>query len=190
MSELLVMAFDTKEAGFEMRDALIGLRKDGLVEAGDIVVVTRADDGAPQLHQTVNLTAAGALGGGFWGALIGLLFLSPVAGAAVGAGVGAVAGAHTDIGVNDEFLRAAGRLMPNEGSAVFVLMNKTKADDMLARLNNLGLEVSPLRTDLPEDFETRLTGVLNLGGAARFDGREITQGSIGRLARVVGTSAM
>lgn len=36
----------------------------------------------------MNLTAAGALGGGFWGTLVGLLFLNPLLGAAVGAASG------------------------------------------------------------------------------------------------------
>ena len=33
----------------------------------------------------LNLTTAGAIGGGFWGSLVGLLFLNPILGAAVGA---------------------------------------------------------------------------------------------------------
>lgn len=36
------------------------------------------------LHQAANLTAAGAVGGGFWGMLIGMIFLNPLVGAAVG----------------------------------------------------------------------------------------------------------
>jgi uncharacterized membrane protein len=43
------------------------------------------------------------------GTLIGLLFLNPLAGAAVGAGVGAgtgaITGSLTDIGVNDDWSR-------------------------------------------------------------------------------------
>lgn len=49
-----------------------------------------------------NLTAAGAVSGGFWGALVGLLFLNPGLGIAVGATTGAVSGALADVGVNNK----------------------------------------------------------------------------------------
>jgi uncharacterized membrane protein len=53
----------------------------------------------------VNLTAAGALGGGFWGMLLGLLFLNPFLGAAIGATAGPLSGRFTDIGINDQMMR-------------------------------------------------------------------------------------
>nr|WP_232017751.1 DUF1269 domain-containing protein [Cereibacter sphaeroides] len=59
----------------------------------DVVVVTRDAEGKVKLHQAVNLTAAGAVGGSFWGLLIGLLFLNPLLGLAVGAGAGSSASA-------------------------------------------------------------------------------------------------
>ena len=48
------------------------------------------EKGKAKLHQAVNLTAAGAAGGGFWGLLIGMIFMNPLIGAAVGAGAGAL----------------------------------------------------------------------------------------------------
>jgi uncharacterized membrane protein len=50
------------------------------------------------LNQAVNLTAAGALSGGFWGSLIGLIFLCPMLGFAIGAATGAASGALTECG--------------------------------------------------------------------------------------------
>lgn len=44
----------------------------------------------------MNLTAAGAVGGSFWGMLIGMLFLNPLAGAAIGAGAVAFSEPHED----------------------------------------------------------------------------------------------
>ena len=51
--------------------------------------VSRDAEGKIKLHQAINLTAAGPVGGGFWGMLIGMTFLNPLVGAAVGAGAGA-----------------------------------------------------------------------------------------------------
>ena len=63
-----------------MRGALAKLQAQYLIDMEDVVVVTRDAKGAVQLHQAVNLTAAGAAGGVFWGLLIGLLFLNPLLG--------------------------------------------------------------------------------------------------------------
>jgi uncharacterized membrane protein len=53
----------------------------------------------------INTTAAGAVGGAFWGTLIGLIFLMPLAGAALGAASGAVSGALTDLGISNKFMK-------------------------------------------------------------------------------------
>ena len=86
MSDLIVVAFDDEATAFELRAALVKLQKEYLIEMEDAVVVTKSADGKVALHQAVNLTATGAVGGGMWGALVGLLFLNPLLGAAVGAG--------------------------------------------------------------------------------------------------------
>jgi uncharacterized membrane protein len=54
-----------------MRAALAKMQKEYLIDMEDIVVVTRDDNGKVTLHQAANLTAAGAVGGTFWGMLIG-----------------------------------------------------------------------------------------------------------------------
>ena len=47
-----------------------------------------------------------------WGGLIGLLFLAPLFGMAIGAATGATAGKTADVGVNDDFMKAWGRSCP------------------------------------------------------------------------------
>ncbi|MFD9432815.1 hypothetical protein [Streptomyces sp. NPDC060002] len=56
-----------------------------MVELEDAVVVERRGDGGIKLHQAVTHTAVGAAGGAVWGGVIGLPFLAPPPGAAVGA---------------------------------------------------------------------------------------------------------
>ncbi len=134
MSDLIVVAFDDEATAFELRAALVKLQKEYLIEMEDAVVVTKSADGKVALHQAVNLTATGAVGGGMWGALIGLLFLNPLLGAAVGAGAGAISGKLTDIGINDQFMKDLGATLTNGGAAVCVLVRKVTGDKVLEGL--------------------------------------------------------
>ena len=92
MSNLVVVTFEDESTAFEMREALKKMQKEYLIKLEDVVVVTKNEKGNPQLHQSVNLTAAGAVGGSFWGMLIGFLFMNPLVGMAAGAAGGASRG--------------------------------------------------------------------------------------------------
>lgn len=164
MSELIVIAFDDETTGFELRAELVKMQKDYLIEMEDAVVVTREGEDDIKLHQAVNLTAAGAIGGGFWGTLVGLLFLNPLLGAAVGAGAGALAGRLTDIGINDDFMREVGHSLQPGGSAVFVLVRKMTADKVLERLKDFHARGRVLQTSLSHEDEQKLRDAVS--GAA------------------------
>ena len=84
MSNLVAVVFPDQTTAFEMRAALLKMQKENLIDLEDSVVVTRDEKGKVKLDQATNLTLAGATGGGFWGMLIGLIFLNPLLGAAVG----------------------------------------------------------------------------------------------------------
>ena len=100
----------------------------------DVVVVTRGDKGKVKLHQSVNLTAVGAVGGTFWGMLIGMIVLNPLLGAAVGAGAGAISGKLSDIGIDDKFMKELGATLAPGTSALFVLVRKATPDKVLEAL--------------------------------------------------------
>lgn len=155
MSDLIAIAFDSEATAFEMRDELVKLQKEYLIDIEDIVVVTRPGTEV-KLHQAVNTTAMGAMGGSLWGALIGMLFLNPLAGAAVGAGAGALSGYATDIGINDDFMREASQSLAPGGGAVFVLLRKMTADKVLARLESLHQRGRVLQTSLSGADEDKL----------------------------------
>ena len=63
MSDLVAIVFDDETTAFEMRSELAKMQKEYLIEMEDAVVVTKDDKGKAKLHQAVNLTAAGAVGG-------------------------------------------------------------------------------------------------------------------------------
>src|SRR5262249_41302767 len=104
MSTLVVIGYDDEFKAEEVRLKRRKLQKDYLLDLEDAVVAVKDKSGKVKLHQALNLTAAGAVGGGFWGSLIGLIFLNPLLGAAVGAAAGAVSGALTDLGIDDNFM--------------------------------------------------------------------------------------
>lgn len=163
MSDLVIVAFPDEATAFEVRAELVRLQQQYLIEMEDVVVVTRSEDGAVRLHQAVNLTASGAVGGGFWGVLVGLLFLNPLVGAAVGAGAGAIAGRATDIGIADGFLRDVGASLDRGGSAVCVLIRKMTADRVLERLAPFRAKGRVVQTSLSAAQEARLRAMIEPG---------------------------
>ena len=88
MSDLIVVSFPDELQAEEVRLRLLKLQREYLVDLEDAVVVLRKDDGKVKLRQLHNLTASGAIGGGFWGTLVGLLFLNPLFGLAIGSAAG------------------------------------------------------------------------------------------------------
>lgn len=160
MSDLVIVAFNDETTAFDARTALVRMQREYLIEMEDAVVITRKDNGDVQLHQAVNMTATGAVGGTFWGGLVGLLFLNPLLGAAVGAGAGALSGWMTDIGIKDDFLKEVGQAVPPGGSALGVLIRKMTADKVMAGLEPFAGKGRVLRTSLSTEQETKLADLL------------------------------
>jgi uncharacterized membrane protein len=162
MSTLVVIGYDDEFKAEEVRLKLRKLQKDYLIDLEDAVVAVKNDKGKVKLHQAVNLTAAGAIGGGFWGSLIGLIFLNPLLGAAVGATAGAVSGALTDVGINDKFMKELADAMNPGSSALFVLVRKATPDKVLKEVEGTGGKI--LKTSLSHDDEAKLQAALNAAG--------------------------
>jgi len=158
MSNLVVLGFDDETTAFEMRAELAKMQKDYLIEMEDVVVVTKDDKDKVKLHQAMNLTASGAVGGSFWGLLIGTLFLNPLAGAAIGAGAGALSGKLADLGINDKFMKDLGETLKPGTSALFVLVRKSTPDKVLEGIKSFKGTV--IQTSLTKDKEDELRKVL------------------------------
>jgi uncharacterized membrane protein len=160
MADLIAVTFNDETTAFELRAELAKLQKEYLIDMDDVVVVTRDDKGKVKLHQAVNLTAAGAVGGSFWGLLIGMLFLNPLLGMAVGAGAGALSGKLTDIGIDDKFMKELGENLPNGGSALFTLVKRSTPDKVLERLEPFRGKGKVMRTSLSKESEDELRSFL------------------------------
>lgn len=158
MSDLVVIAFEDENKAFELRSELAKMQKEYLIDMEDVVVVTKNDKGKAKLHQAVNLTASGAVGGSFWGLLIGMIFMNPLVGAAVGAGAGAIGGKLSDIGINDKFIKELSDALQPGNSALFVLVKKVTPDKVLERLQ--GFKGTVLKTSLGAEKESELQAIL------------------------------
>lgn len=159
MSTLVVVGYDDPFKAEEVRLTLLKLQKDYLIDLEDAVVAVKDAKGKAKLHQAVNLTAAGAVSGGFWGALIGLIFLNPVLGMAVGVSAGAVSGALTDVGIDDRFMKGLASSMKPGSSVLFVLVRKSTPDKVLEHITGTGGKV--LKTSLSHEDEAKLQAALS-----------------------------
>ncbi|MCT0219603.1 DUF1269 domain-containing protein [Synechococcus sp. CS-1329] len=160
MSNLIVVGFPKVEEAEAVRKELVAIQQEHLISLEDAVVVERDNDGQVHLRQAINLTTAGALGGGFWGSLVGLLFLNPLLGAAVGAGMGAASGALSDLGINDGFLRELGETLPKSSAALCLLVRDATPDRVIERLRSFAPHAKLLRTSLSHTDEAQLSELL------------------------------
>jgi uncharacterized membrane protein len=158
MNDLVVIAFPSEEKAEEVRQKLFTMQKEYLIELGDAVVAVKNPDGAVKLNQLFNTTALGGVSGAFWGALIGLIFMMPLAGAAIGAGAGAGSGALTDFGIDDKFMKDVAAAIPPGGAALFLLVRKMTTDKVLEGLKGVGGVV--LRTSFDKSKEDAIRAAI------------------------------
>ena len=163
MTDLVVIAYDDPFKAEEVRTSLRKLQREYLVDLEDAVVAVKDDTGKIKLHQMHNLTASGAVGGGFWGALIGLIFLNPLLGMAAGAAAGAAGGALSDVGINDQFIKEMAGNLKNNTSVLFVLVRKVTPDKVLEEIKGTGGKV--IHTSLTHEREERLQEALDAARA-------------------------
>jgi uncharacterized membrane protein len=90
--------------------------------------------------------------------LIGLIFLMPLAGAALGAASGSISGALTDLGINNKFMKDTAAAIQPGTAALFVLVRRVTADKVLEGLKGEGGTV--LKTSLDHTKEAALQAAL------------------------------
>lgn len=164
MSDLIAIVYPTEAKAEEVRKRVLDLQKEYLIKVGDAVIATKTEKGEVKLNQLFSLTAAGAASGGFWGLLIGVLFLSPLLGVAIGAASGALGGALADIGIDDKFMKELSSSLQPGNAALFVLAQEMTSDRVLKDISQFGGTV--LKTSLNETKEQALRDALASAVAA------------------------
>jgi uncharacterized membrane protein len=154
MSTLAVIKFESETGADAMREELGRLQREQLITLEDAAVVVRRQDGKTKVKQATSLVGEGALGGAFWGMLIGLLFFVPWLGLAVGAASGALSGKMQDIGIDDNFIKQVGASIQPGQSALFVLVREATTDKVIEDLKPFGGEI--IQTNLSAEDEAKL----------------------------------
>jgi len=169
VADLLVIEFPTEAQAEAVRDKLLRMQQEYLVELSDAVVAVKQPDGSVKLNQLFKPVAAGAVSGALWGSLIGLLFLMPLAGAAVGAASGALGGKLADLGINDQFMKDAAKTLHSGNAALFLLIRKMTTDKVLNELRGAGGTV--LQSSFDETKEEKLREALADAHAAQAEAK-------------------
>jgi len=158
VSDLLVIEFASVAKAEGVREMLLAMQKEYLIELGDAVVAVKEPNCRVKLNQLLQPVSHSTVSGMFWGSLIGLLFMMPLAGAAVGAASGALRGWLTDLGINDEFMKQAARTLQSGNAALFLLIRQMTTDKVLTALRGAGGTV--MRSSFDETKEEALQAAL------------------------------
>jgi uncharacterized membrane protein len=154
LSDLLVVEFPTEAKAEGVREVLLAMQKEYLIEPRDAVVALKEVNGRVKLNQLLQPVAQGAVSGMFWGSLIELLFTMPLASATV-------KGRLADLGINDDFTKQAARTLQSGNASLFLLIRKMTTDKVVAALRGVGGTVirSSFDETKEEALQKALTGV-------------------------------
>lgn len=164
---LTVWRFDTPEGAEETMHALEGLAREGLIDIHDAAALSWPSSTTKlrtfELHPAAG-AGGGALGGPFWGLLLGFIFFVPLLGAALGTATGLFSGALSAVGIDDGFInRVRDRVTPGT-SALFLLTTDSVVDTVMDALGGR-LPSDPIFTDLTDGQEAALRDVFGAGGS-------------------------
>jgi uncharacterized membrane protein len=163
VANLVAIAYDDLDQAKQVMSTVGDLVKEHSLTLEDAVIVEHQPGGKMKLHQP-SLAGVGAASGALWGGLIGLIFLMPLFGMAIGAATGGAAGAMSDYGVDDNFMKELGTKLPEGGAAVFVLVRESTRDKVVPEIAKYGGHV--IQSSLSNEQETALQEALDNRGAA------------------------
>jgi uncharacterized membrane protein len=154
MTDMIVLAFDGVDTASNAKKKLIDLNNQYLLNIDQAVELVREPDGHIKIKEEPRLTGLGAVGGAFWGLLIGLIFLVPAAGFIVGTVSGALAGHFAKYGISKEYMQQIQAAIQPGQSALFMLVDNVKFDRVVPMLTEFHPKV--IRTSLSTDQEAKL----------------------------------
>ena len=158
MSDLLVIEFPSEEKAEGVREILLAMQQEYLIELGDAVIAVKEANGRLKLNQLFQPVTQDAASGKLWRSLIGLLFMIPVAGAASSAAPGTAGRKLADLGIDDTFMTQAARTVQSGNAALFLLIRKMTTDKVVAALRGAGGTV--MRSSFDETKEQALHAAL------------------------------
>ncbi len=158
MPTLSAVKFPTATGADEALAILERLQREEAITINDGAVVSWAEGAKkPKTRQLHGGTGIGALGGGFWGLLFGMIFFVPLLGIVVGAVAGASAASMRDVGIDDEFIDEVRRKVTPGTSALFALTSEGVPDKVAEAFR--GIDGELLHTNLSTEQEAKLREV-------------------------------
>ncbi len=171
---LVAIMMDSYYLANRAREEVYAMAKEHMVQVEDAVVVYK-QDGEVKLDQAVNLSAAGAMGGAWWGVLIGSLagiFTAGTgtalaammgAGAAGGAAGGALSGWMSDAGISDDMMKETAAALDSDKAILFIAGRTGAPDKVLARLSEFGGKV--VTSNLTAELDQKINEALAKGAS-------------------------
>ncbi len=155
MTTLTVWKFDDPNNAGEAIRVLEDLQKQKLIHVVDATWVSwPGGRRGPKTHPMHQVATIGAVTGGFFGFLIGVLFLAPLFGLVLGAAGGAGAGRLADIGINDAFIAEVRKKVTPGTSALFALTENAIQDKVAQAFSGFRAEL--ITSNLSDDQEKQL----------------------------------
>jgi uncharacterized membrane protein len=160
MSDLIAITYGDEASGRGAFEELDCLQKMEVLTLEDAALAIKDQKGKVKVKQTLENahTGSAAVWGGFWGLLIGLLFLAPIFWGLMGALLGAILGKTTDLGIDNKFIEEVGDSLDPGGSALFMLVAKATPDKVIPELQKFGGTV--YQTSLSNEDEANLKKAL------------------------------
>lgn len=158
MSNIIVITFDNEDEAKQVRKALKEVEHGGYLSLDDSAIVVRDQGGKYHVHNELDRgVKVGALGGGFLGLLLGVMF-APIGGLLIGAAAGGLIGSAFDLGISKKFIKDVEASMEPGTSALFVVVREADPTMALAALKPFKGEV--YHTSLDPDDEDHLRNIL------------------------------
>jgi uncharacterized membrane protein len=166
MKALAVWRFPTPQAAEQALPPLEELARDRTAEVDAAAIVWwPPSQRKPSIRDLGGLARPGTLWGGFWGVVLALIFLTPLAGPTFGAAAGAFAGGLADFGVEDDFVRRVRDAVTPGTSAVLVIGTSDSVDAIAAALDGGGVDL--IRSTLSHEQAQHLQDALGEESARR-----------------------
>jgi uncharacterized membrane protein len=155
MATLTVWKFNDPDTADEAVGVLEDLQKQGLIHVLDATWVSWPPGRrGPKTHPLHGFARVGAVGGGFFGFLMGVIFFVPLLGLVIGAAAGAATGRLADVGLNDALIAELREKVTPGTSALFVLTEKAVQDRVAEAFSKFHAEL--ITSNLSDEQEKNL----------------------------------
>jgi uncharacterized membrane protein len=161
VSEIIVIGYGDQATATKAYNEVLTLQKDFIVELTGLAIVRVDNEGKSHVETPQKIVGVSAASGAMWGMLIGILFLVPFVGLALGGAMGALMGKMGKSGIDDAFRSQVQALLKPGGAAVVVMASKITDDKFADAMKQYGGTL--LKTSLSDADEKELASELAEG---------------------------